>query len=310
VPLDPQAAAVLAQIAELGAPPPETMTVDDNRAMIAGIAEMSGIPPELATVTDVAVPGPGGDIPVRIYVPEGDGPFPVLVFFHGGGWVIGNIDTHDVPVRQLADRAKVVVASVDYRLAPEHPFPAAPEDCYAATAWAAVNIGDHQGDASRLAVGGDSAGGNLAAVVAQMARDKSGPRIDFQLLIYPAVDASMASASITENGDGYLLTKGFMDWFYGHYLPDANAADDPLVSPAAAESLSDLPPAFVATAEFDPLRDEGEAYAAALRAAGVDAVSKRYDGMIHGFFQLGGVIDRTNELINDCAGALRAELAR
>ncbi len=310
MPLDPQAAAVLAQIAELGAPPPETMTVDDNRAMIAGIAEMSGIPPELATVTDVAVPGPGGDIPVRIYVPEGDGPFPVLVFFHGGGWVIGNIDTHDVPVRQLADRAKVVVASVDYRLAPEHPFPAAPEDCYAATAWAAVNIGDHQGDASRLAVGGDSAGGNLAAVVAQMARDKSGPRIDFQLLIYPAVDASMASASITENGDGYLLTKGFMDWFYGHYLPDANAADDPLVSPAAAESLSDLPPAFVATAEFDPLRDEGEAYAAALRAAGVDAVSKRYDGMIHGFFQLGGVIDRTNELINDCAGALRAELAR
>jgi acetyl esterase len=310
MPLDPQCEAVLAQMAELGGPPPETMTVEDNRALIAGIAEMSGVPDDLARMEDVTIPSPDGDIPARVYVPEGDGPFPVLVFFHGGGWVIGTVDTHDVPVRQLANRAQAVVVSVEYRLAPEHPFPAAPEDCYAATAWVAEHIGEYGGDASRLAVGGDSAGGNLAAVVSQMAKERGGPAISFQLLIYPAVDAAMGSASMTENGDGYLLTKGFMEWFYGHYLTGTADADNPLASPARAASLAGLPPAFVATAEFDPLRDEGEAYAEALRKAGVDATTKRYDGMIHGFFQLGGVIDRTNELINDSAAAVRTALAK
>jgi acetyl esterase len=223
--------------------------------------------------------------------------------------VIGNIETHDVPVRRLANLVPAVVVSVDYRLAPEHPFPAAPQDCYAATAWAAANIGQYGGDGSRLAVAGDSAGGNLAAVVAQMARDQGGPPIAFQLLVYPAVDARMTHASITENGDGYLLTKGFMEWFYGHYLPKESDADDPLVSPIKASSLASLPPALVLTAEFDPLRDEGEAYAAALQAAGGTASAKRYDGMIHGFIQLGGVVDRNRELMDDCAGALRVGLA-
>ena len=227
MPLDPQCDALLNQMAEAGGPPPETVSVEDNRALIAGIAELSGPVEDLARVEDVAVPGPAGDIPVRVYVPEGDGPFPTLVFFHGGGWVIGNIDTHDVPVRRLANRVPAVVVSVDYRLAPEHPFPAAPEDCYAATAWAAANIGAVRRRRRRLAVGGDSAGGNLAAVVAQMARDRGGPAIAFQLLVYPAVDARMTHASITENGDGYLLTKGFMEWFYGHYLPNESDADDP-----------------------------------------------------------------------------------
>ena len=309
MPLDPQAEALLNQFAELGAPPPETVSVEDNRALAATVAEMAGPPEDVARVEDVNVPGPGGEIPVRIYVPEGDGPFPVLVYFHGGGWVIGNIDTHDVPVRQLANRVPAVVVSVDYRLAPEHPFPAAPLDSYAATEWVAENIGQYGGDPSRLAVGGDSAGGNLAAVVTQMARERGGPAIAFQLLIYPAVDARMTSASITENGDGYLLTKGFMDWFYGHYLTKDSDADDPLASPARAESLAGLPPALVLTAEFDPLRDEGEAYAAALRKAGVDATDKRYDGMIHAFLQLGAVIDRTSELVDDCAAGLRAGLS-
>jgi acetyl esterase len=309
VPLDPQCAALLNQMAEAGGPPPETVSVEDNRALIAAIAELSGPPADLARVEDVNIPGPAGDIPARIYVPNGAGPFPVLVFFHGGGWVIGTVDTHDVPVRQLADRVPAVVVSVEYRLAPEHPFPAAPDDCYAATAWVADNIGQYGGDGSRLAVGGDSAGGNLAAVVAQMARDRGGPAIAYQLLIYPAVDARMTSASITENGDGYLLTKGFMEWFYGHYLPKESDADDPLASPARAESLAGLPPALVLTAEFDPLRDEGEAYAGALRKAGVDATAKRYDGMIHGFFQLGGVVDRSGELMDDCAAGLRAGLS-
>jgi acetyl esterase len=308
VPLDPQAEALLNQMAEAGGPPPETVSVEENRALIAAIAELSGPPEDLARVEEITIPGPAGDIGARVYVPEGDGPFPVLVFFHGGGWVIGTIDTHDVPVRQLAKRVPAVVVSVEYRLAPEHPFPAAPEDCYAATAWVASNIGQYGGDGSRLAVGGDSAGGNLAAVVAQMARERGGPAIAYQLLIYPAVDARMTTASITENGDGYLLTKGFMEWFYGHYLPKESDADDPRASPARAESLAGLPPALVLTAEFDPLRDEGEAYAAALRKAGVDATAKRYDGMIHGFMQLGGVMDRTGELIDDCANGLRAAL--
>jgi acetyl esterase len=230
------------------------------------------------------------------------------VFFHGGGWVIGDIDSHDVPVRRLANLVPAVVMSVDYRLAPEHPFPAAPQDCYAATVWAAAHAGDYHGDGARLAVAGDSAGGNLAAVVAQMARDQGGPPIAFQLLVYPAVDARMTHASITENGDGYLLTKGFMEWFYGHYFTKESDADDPRASPIKASSLGGLPPALVLTAEFDPLRDEGEAYAAALEAAGGQASAKRYDGMIHGFFQLGGVVDRNRELLDDCAGALRAAL--
>jgi acetyl esterase len=231
-------------------------------------AAAAGPPEEMARVENLEVPGPAGPIPVRVYVPEGDGPFPVLVYFHGGGWVIGNLDSHDVALRALANRAGTVVASVDYRLAPEHPFPAAPEDCYAATVWAATEIGAFGGDPARLAVGGDSAGGNLAAVVSQMARDRGGPAIVYQLLVYPCVDASMSSASFAENGDGYLLTKGWMDWFYGHYLTSPTDADNPLVSPSRAESLAGLPPALVITAEFDPLRDEGEAYAAALRAAG------------------------------------------
>jgi len=230
VPLDPQCEALLNQMAEMGAPPPETMSVEDNRALIVGIAEMSGPAEDLARVEDITVPGPAGDIPVRVYVPAGSGPFPTVVFFHGGGWVIGNIDTHDVPVRRLANLVPAVVVSVDYRLAPEHPFPAAPEDCYAATAWAAENIGRYGGDGSRLAVAGDSAGGNLAAVVAQMARDRGGPAIAFQLLVYPAVDARMTHASITENGDGYLLTKGFMEWFYGHYFDNEADAEEWLLS--------------------------------------------------------------------------------
>jgi len=253
VPLDPQAEALLNQLAEAGGPPPETVSVEENRALIAAIAELSGPVEELARVEDVAVPGPAGDIPVRVYVPQGAGPFPTVVFFHGGGWVLGNIETHDVPARRLANVVPAVVVSVDYRLAPEHPFPAAPEDCYAATAWAAANIGEYGGDGRRLAVAGDSAGGNLAAVVAQMARDQGGPAIAFQLLVYPAVDARMTHASITENGDGYLLTKGFMEWFYGHYLPEKSHADDPRASPLKAASLAGLPPALVLTAEFDPI---------------------------------------------------------
>jgi acetyl esterase len=309
MPLDPQCEALLNQMAEAGAPPPETVSVEDNRALIAMIAELSGPPEDVARVEDVNVPGPAGDIPVRVYVPAGEGPFPTVVFFHGGGWVIGNIDSHDVPVRRLTNLVPAVVMSVDYRLAPEHPFPAAPQDCYAATVWAAENAGSYNGDGRRLAVAGDSAGGNLAAVVAQMARDQGGPPIAFQLLVYPAVDARMTHASITENGDGYLLTKGFMEWFYGHYLTKEADADDPLASPMRASSLAGLPPALVLTAEFDPLRDEGEAYAEALKAAGGEATVKRYNGMIHGFFQLGGVVDRNNELLNDCSAALRVALS-
>jgi acetyl esterase len=309
MPLDPECDALLTQVTEMGLPPPETLTVDENRAMIMEFASVAGPPEDVARVADIEVPGPAGPIPVRVYVPLGDVPFPVLVYFHGGGWVIGNLDSHDIPLRALANRAGAVIASVDYRLAPEHPFPAAPEDCYAATEWVASNIAEYGGDPSRLAVGGDSAGGNLAAVVAQMARDRGGPAIGFQLLVYPAVDASMSSASIAENGEGYLLTKGWMDWFYGHYLTRPEDADDPLASPVRTEDLTGLPPALVITAEFDPLRDEGEAYADALRRAGVAATATRYDGMIHGFFSMGAAISRSSDAIDEAAAALRAAFA-
>ncbi|MDQ1375382.1 MAG: acetyl esterase, partial [Actinomycetota bacterium] len=233
-------------------------------------------------------------------------PLPVLVFFHGGGFVIGDLDTHDQVCRQLANGSHAIVVAVDYRLAPEHPYPAAPDDCFAATTWIHEHATELGGDPTRMAVAGDSAGGNLAAVVAQEARDKGGPPLKAQILIYPATDLSMQHPSITENGEGYLLTKEGMDWFMGHYAPDV---DDVRCSPLAAVDLSGLPPALVITAEFDPLRDEGEAYAAHLREAGVPVVLSRYDGMIHGFFQLGVLLDAGTKAVDEAARALAAALA-
>jgi acetyl esterase len=285
-------------------------SVEEARATIRALAAAAGAPETVARIENRAVPGPRGDIPVRVYTPQGRAPFPVLVYLHGGGWVIGSLDTHDPLCRYLANAAGCVVVSVDYRLAPEHPYPAAPEDAYAATRWVAANAEAVGGDPSRLAVGGDSAGGNLSAVVALMARDRGGPRLVFQLLVYPVTDApSSDHASYRENAEGYLLTRAAMDWFWDHYCAERADRADPYLCPLCAKDVSRLPPALVITAEFDPLRDEGEAYAARLREAGGRVELRRYPGMIHGFFSMGALLTQARAATAEAAAALRAAFA-
>jgi acetyl esterase len=234
----------------------------------------------------------------------------LLVYFHGGGWVLGGIETHDGVCRELANAAGCVVVSVDYRLAPEHKFPAAVEDCYAATQWAAAHAGDLGADARRLAVGGDSAGGNLAAVVSQMAPDRGGPPIVFELLVYPVTTAAFDTPSYRDNAEGYLLTAGDMRWFWNHYLNGPADADNPYASPLRATRLAGLPPALVITAEFDPLRDEGEQYAQRLEEAGVPTRLIRYDGMIHGFFGMSHMMDKAKAAVREAGANLRLAFSR
>jgi acetyl esterase len=306
MPLHAQAKQFLEQLAAAGMPPLGTQPVAETREAFNGIAAFGGPPEPLAAIEERRIPGPAGEIPLRVYTPDTRAPRPLLVFFHGGGWVIGTFETHDAVCRHLAKQSGGVVVAVDYRLAPEHKFPAAAEDCYAATKWAAENAAALGGDASRLAVGGDSAGGNLAAVVSLMARDRGGPKIAFQLLVYPVTNHAYDTASYRENADGYLLTKDSMVWFWNHYLRSERDGADPYASPLRAPSLAGLPPAMVVTAEFDPLRDEGEAYAERLRQAGVPVTVDRYDGLIHGFFILTGVFDRAKQAVADAGAKIRA----
>jgi acetyl esterase len=242
--------------------------------------------PDVSEVEDRTVPGYDGgpDVPVRIYRPEGEGPFPTVVFYHGGGFVIGDLESHDITCRYLANETGSVVVAVDYRLAPEHPFPAAVEDCYAATVWAA-GAEDLDGDGN-LAVMGDSAGGNLAAAVSLMARDLDGPDIDRQVLVYPATSRSDDWPSMTEFGEGYFLQAEDMDWFHDSYIPNEVHEANPYANPLEAADLSGLPPATIITAGFDPLRDQGAAYAEALAEAGVGVEYRNYEEMIHGFFTM------------------------
>lgn len=305
MPLEQVTEALLAQLAEAGGPPMSEQTPAEAREMYRAMQ-----PPapeiEVGSVEDRRIPGPDGEIAVRIYRPAGDGPFPLHVHYHGGGWVIGDLDTHDADCRELCAGAGCVVVAVDYRLAPEHPFPAAPEDCYAATCWAAEHAGEIGARPGPVSVGGDSAGGNLAAVVSLMARDRGGPEIALQLLIYPVTDAAMDTGSYTENGDGYLLTSDSMRWFWDLYCPDAAQRSDFRASPSRAQSLADLPPALVMTAEFDPLRDEGEDYAARLRSAGGLVEVRRFDGLIHGFFSQARMIPAARAGVDAAVAALRA----
>ncbi len=309
----PEVQTILDAIAALGGPPIEEQTPEQVRQAYAALNSLGlGTKAPMASVSDRTIAGPAGDIPVRVYVPTTDpGPRPVLVYFHGGGWVIGDLETHDGTVRALAAASGVTVMSVDYRLAPEHPFPAAVDDCLAAVRWVAEpdNATDLDVDPARLAVGGDSAGGNLAAVVAQQLRDE-GPAVRFQLLVYPVTDARLSHSSIDENAEGYLLTKADMVWFRGHYLGD-DGWTDPLVSPLLApdDALAGLPPALVITAEYDPLRDEGEAYAERLRTAGVTVTATRYDGVIHGFFSMGDMVPEGKAATDEAAEALCTVLA-
>jgi acetyl esterase len=269
-------------------------------------------PAAVASVEDRMIPGPAGDLPVRIYTPDADGsgPRPIIVYFHGGGFVFCSIDTHDGTCRRLANATGAVVVSVEYRLAPECPFPAAPDDCYAATVWTHEYAEELGADTSQLVVAGDSAGGNLAAVVAQMARERGAPPIAFQVLVYPVIDAACDTASYAENAEGYFLEKRDMQWFWDQYLGAEGNGADALASPCRAADLSGLPPAVVITAEYDPLRDEGEAYTAVLDAAGVPVTMRRYDGMIHGFVSMPTLFPEADEAMEQIGGAVRAVLAR
>jgi acetyl esterase len=309
--LHPEVRALLEMLDAQGGPPLESQDpVEARNARLEPMKLLGGEPVPLARVEDMSIPGPGGDIPVRLYASENGGIHPALVYFHGGGFVFGNLDTHDAVCRALAKQSGAVVISVDYRLSPESKFPAAVEDSYAATKWVAANAGRLGIDARRIAVGGDSAGGNLATVIAMRCRDAGGPALALQLLFYPVTDMStFDTASHRELGEGYFLTRAAMEWFSGHYVSSADHKRNPEVSPLLAPDLSGLPPAVVITAEFDPLRDEGEAYARRLQEAGVPVTVKRYPGMIHGFVSMHGLITGGREAIQEAATFLNPKTA-
>jgi acetyl esterase len=286
MPVDPHISGLLELISASGYLPLHQGTPEEGRkglrAMSCDLVKPEDVF-EVGEVRELKVPGAAGDLDARLYRPAGEGPWPTTVFLHGGGFVIGDLDTHDQVCRRLCRDAGTVVVAPDYRLAPEHPFPAGLDDAVAATRWAHEHLDELGGD-HRLAVGGDSAGGNLSAVVAQAMPDA----ITAQLLVYPAVDVAGEYQSRVDNAEGYFLELAMMEWFFTHYTTDVEGVDpqDPRLSPLRAESLTGLPPAVVVTAEFDPLRDEGEAYADRLEADGVTVERARYDGMIHGFVDM------------------------
>jgi len=278
--------------------------VEELRAWYNGQTKSAGI--EVESVEDRDIPGPRGRIPIRIYGAEGTGKRPVIVYYHGGGWAIGNIDTHDNVTRYLANASGGIVVSVDYGLAPENPFPAAVDDAYAALEWVSENAESLGGDPSRIAVAGDSAGGNLSAVVSLRARDRNGPKILCQGLIYPATNLSaLDTQSHKDFSEGFFLTNQALEWFRSQYVPKPAVRTDPYVSPLLAKDLRNLPPAVVITAQFDPLRDEGEAYAEKLRQAGVPVELVRYDGMLHGFISFVGLMDQAAEALDLIAARVK-----
>ncbi len=268
---------------------------------------LAGEPEPVEWIEDTRVPGPRGPIGCRIYSPVRGQLLPALLYLHGGGWVVGDIDSHDSVCRALARRAGCVVLSVDYRLAPEHRFPAAPEDAWAALLWLHENAAAIGADPDRLAVGGDSSGGNLAAVLALWARDRGGPKIAAQVLIYPVTDFDLDTPSYRSVGTGYGLTRESMRWYWEQYLTDPGDGVSPDASPLRATDFRNLAPALVITCELDPLESEGSAYAAALGAAGVPVEHIHEEGMIHGYIRMAGVIERARKSWDDCARFLRRE---
>jgi acetyl esterase len=308
MPLDPQAQKVVDTIAALNLKPIKDSTPaearESMRTRTAGLGPVEDVP----TVADHRVPVPGGEITVRVYAPAGHGPHPVLVFYHGGGWVIGDLYTHDGICRSIVNAAGCAVASVDYRLAPEFKYPVAVEDSYAALRWVVANAARLGLDPARVAVGGDSAGGNLAAVMALLARERHGPRLLLQMLVYPVTNHDFGTPSYRENAIGYMLTTEDMRWFWRHYLAREEQGGEPSASPFRATSLANLPPALVITAGCDPLRDEGEAYAGRLRDAGVAVTLTQYSGMFHGFLRMTRILDQSRAALGEVAGALRKAL--
>lgn len=292
--MHPQAQALLEMMKHSPVPAPGTVDAATYRAILKQVMPPTAQPEAVAQVQNRTIPGPGGDLPVRIYTPKGTGPFPLLMFFHGGGFVVCDLDSHDNMCRALCNEASTVVVSVDYRLAPEHPYPAAPQDCYAATCWAAQHAASLQADPQRLAVAGDSAGGCLAAVVALMARDQGGPAIAHQSLIYAVTNHANDYHTPGERGS---LDQDAMRWYWAQYLSDPAQGQDAYVSPLRARSLANLPPAAIVTAGYDPLCAEGQAYAQALQAAGNRVQHRCYEGQFHGFASMLGMLDDAREAL-------------
>jgi acetyl esterase len=304
--LDPAVRQLLEAAEAEGNPPLESFSPEEARKLaIESLKTAGGTPEPVRSIENLRIPGPDCEIPIRIYTPDAPAPRPALVYFHGGGWVVCDLDTHDVVCTAIAHRAGAVVIAVDYRLAPEHKFPAAVTDSYAATAWVASNAKKLGIDPKRISVGGDSAGGNLAAVVSLKSRDQDGPAIELQVMVYPVTDlSSFATPSYQEFGENHYLTKSEMEWFRDHYLRSMEDARDPHASPLLTLDLSGLPPALIITAECDPLRDEGEAYAKRLANDGVAVTYTCYPGMIHPFFSLSGAIPQAFDAIQQVANAV------
>ncbi len=305
--LDPQAEAILAVVAASEAPAFETLPAEEARALYAqGAALSQGNPPEPAETGEIEILGPASGLPARIYYarPKATGSQPVLIYYHGGGFVIGSPETHDAACRHLCVAGDCIVISVDYRLAPEDKFPAAPDDCWAALRWVAENAESLGGDPQRIAVGGDSAGGNLATVVCLDAKANGGPDIRCQLLIYPGTELTASASSHKTFGEGYLLTSDVIGWFMDHYFEDGADRSQPRASPHNAD-LSGLPPALVISAGYDPLQDEDKEYYDMLKVAGVEAEHIHYDGMIHGFVSNYGVYDKAAEALDECAAFMK-----
>ena len=309
MPLDPQAQKVVDALAALNLKPFRDSSPAEARESMRSRTAALGPFEEVPAVADHRVPVTGGEITVRVYKPAGMGPHPVLVFYHGGGWVIGDLYTHDGICRSIVNAAGCAVASVDYRLAPEFKYPVPVEDSYAGLLWVVANATRLGLDSARIAVGGDSAGGNLAAVMALLARDRRGPRLLLQILVYPVTNHDFGTASYRENGTGFVLTTDDMRWFWRHYLSREEQGREMTASPIRAKSLADLPPALVITAGCDPLRDEGDAYAARLRDAGVAVTLTPSPGMFHGFLRMTRILDQSRVLLDEIAGALKKALA-
>lgn len=306
MPLDADTRNLLNMLEEMGLQDFSTMTPQEARGL--SLAPPPAAPTEVGTVENQVLATGAGNVPVRIYQPANPSGA-CLVYFHGGGWVVGDLESHDETCRKLCAGAELTVVSVDYRLAPESPYPAALDDCFAVTAHVATHAAQFGIDPQRLAVGGDSAGGNLAAAVALKARDRNAPAIAFQLLIYPVTDANFERQSCIDNAEGYFLTTRAMQWFWDHYVPDVALRNEPYAAPLQAGDLSNLPPALIQTAEFDPLRDEGEAYAQRLQEAGCTVSQSRYDGLVHGFFGMQDTVAASRPALSEAVTALRAALA-
>jgi acetyl esterase len=318
VPLDPQIQVMRDQRERDNVPPLYAMSLTDARAAdLASIRGSGGDPEPVHEVAELTITGPGGELPVRLYRPVSERPLPALLYFFGGGWVLGTIDTADGVSRSLANSSGALVVVVGYRLAPEHPFPAAIDDCYAAVRWVAEHAAEIGADPARIAVGGDSAGGNLAAAVALRARGSGtgdgdgggGPALAGQLLVYPNTDQLADDESMRAMDDPFLFNHHSVAWYRRHYLASPGDAASPLASPLRAKSLAGLPPALVITAEYDPLRDQGEAYARRLAADGVQVELCRYPGMAHGFFTMAGTVDASRAAIAQAASRLRSWFA-